>query len=44
MDDEIGGGIKADEVEGGVKKEEGLTRFVTRLLLLIGSGVSYRVI
>lgn len=26
--------------EGGVKNEEGFTRLVTRLLLLIGSGVS----
>ena len=30
-----------DEEEGGAKKEEGFTRLVTRLLLLIGSGVSW---
>lgn len=33
--------INADEEEGGAKKEEGFTRLVARLLLLIGSGVSW---
>lgn len=32
--------INVDEEEGGAKKE-GFTRLVTRLLLLIGSGVSW---
>ena len=41
MDEEIGGIIKADE-EGGAKKEEGFRRLATRLLLLIGSMVSWR--
>lgn len=40
-DEEIGGIINADEEEGG-EKNEGFTRFVTRLLLLIASGVSWR--
>ncbi len=41
-DEEIGGIINADEEEGGAKKEEGFRRFVTRLLLPIGSRVSWR--
>lgn len=40
MDEDISGVISAEEEEGGVKKEEGLRRLVTRLLLLTGSGVS----
>lgn len=39
-DEEVGGIINADE-EGGAKNE-GFTRLVTRLILLIGSGVSWR--
>lgn len=40
-DEAIGGVTNADDEEGGAKSE-GLTRLVIRLLLLIGSGVSWR--
>lgn len=37
----MGGIINADEEEGGAKNEEGFRRLVPRLLLLIGSIVSW---
>lgn len=40
MDGDISGVSSTEEEKGGVKKEEGLRRLATGLLLLTGSGVS----
>lgn len=42
MDEETGGIIIAEEEGGGTKNEEGFTRLVIWLLLLLDSGVSRR--
>ena len=42
IDEETDGITSAEEVGGGLKNEDGFTRFVARLLLLMPSGVSRR--
>jgi hypothetical protein len=42
MDVETGGILIAEEEGGGTKNEEGFTRLLIRLLLLLDSGVSRR--
>lgn len=41
VEDGTGGIINEDDEGGGVKKEEGFTRLVARLLLLLESGFSW---